>query len=238
MAQDTRPYHTKRFRNSNYDQLRFPGPRPGEPAADFTVYDFDGNEIKLADFRGKWIVLETGSVTCGMYVHNIPHINALKKDYPDVEFLVIYVREAHPGERIPQHESFDTKVEAAKLLKPKYGEERRVLVDSLDGDMHCAYSLHMPNIVYVINPEGIVTYRCDWAHEEGVREALDNRDRLHTVEHAHTDMLLGRSRWQAIKAMWNGGFIALWDFLKAYPQFGKLHTEVDEFFEEHGRLKQ
>ena len=231
------PYHTKRFNNKNYDQLRFPGPRPGEPAPDFTVHDLHGNEVKLSDFKGKWVVIETGSITCSMFVHCIPGMNALTHDYPDVEFLVIYVREAHPGERTPQHQDMGHKMAAAKRMKRKYREARRVLVDSLDGAMHKAYSLHMPNIVYVINPEGIVTYRCDWAHEAGVRDALDHRDKLHFTEHAHTEMLMGRSRGKAIMVMLNGGLLALWDFVKAWPNFAKIHAEVDDQFEKHKRLK-
>lgn len=237
MTSDSRPYRAKRFKNSNYDQLSFPGPVPGEPAIEFTVYDLEGREVKLSDFRGKWVVLETASVTCGMYARNVSRINELTKEYPDVEFLVIYVREAHPGERIPQHETMDAKMAAAKLLRTRLGEERRVVVDSLDGDMHCAYSLHMPNIVYVINPEGIVTYRCDWMHVGGLKEALDHRDQLHTDEHADMSKLADRSMLHTFKTMWNGGFIALWDFIKAMPKLPAVHKEVDEYYRKHGRLK-
>ncbi len=231
------PYNTARFKNKNYDQLRFPGPRPGELAPDFSLQDINGDEVKLSDFKGKSVVIETGSITCSMFVHCIPGMNALKKEYPDVEFLVVYVREAHPGERTPQHQAISSKFAAAKRMVRKYNDQRRVLVDSLDGSMHKAYSLHMPNIVYVINPEGIVIYRCDWAHAAGVKEALDNRDTLHYREHADTELLTGRPRWKAILVMLNGGFLALWDFIKAWPNFGQIHREVDEYFDEHGRLK-
>ena len=34
-----------------------------------------------------------------MYVGRIASMNTMARDYPDVEFLLFYVREAHPGER-------------------------------------------------------------------------------------------------------------------------------------------
>ena len=35
----------------------------------------------------------------------------LKEKYPDVEWLVVYVREAHPGEKAKQAETIDGKIE-------------------------------------------------------------------------------------------------------------------------------
>lgn len=35
----------------------------GEPAPDFTLNDLDGHEVTLADFRGRYLVLDFGSIT-------------------------------------------------------------------------------------------------------------------------------------------------------------------------------
>lgn len=40
-------------------------PAPPRPAADFTVYDLDGNEVHLSDFAGKPIVLNFWASSCG-----------------------------------------------------------------------------------------------------------------------------------------------------------------------------
>lgn len=231
-------YLNPRFKVKLYNWDVFIGPAAGEPAKDFTVTDFDGNEIRLVDFRGKWVVLETGSSTCSQYTKNIDRMRQLKEEFSDVEFLVIYVREAHPGERLSQHKSFEEKKAAACLLAPKYEEHRRVLLDTLQGDMHRAYGM-MPNVVYVINPDGIVHYRQDWMHIEGLREALSDREHFHTHEHADMGKInASRSYGIAIRTMWTGGFLALWDFVMAGPALLKKHKLVDDYYRKHGKFKQ
>lgn len=231
------PYLRPRFSPSHYDLNSFPGPRAGEPAMDFTLFDFHGKPVKLSDYHGKWVVLETGSATCSMYTKNIPGIKQLQAEFPDVVFLVVYVREAHPGERLGQHKSFEDKKRAAELLKPRYNEDRTILIDTLEGEMHRFYGL-LPNIVYIINPEGIVHYRCNWATIDGIRAALKDRERVHTDENA--DMLkLWRERdtLNSLRTMWTGGFIALWDFAKAVPRLIRGHKVADKQYEERGQLK-
>lgn len=236
-ATDKGPYLRPRFKPGHYDLTAFPGPRAGEPAQDVTLYDEQGNPVKLSDYRGKWVVLETGSATCSMYTKNIPGMKQLQEEFPDVEFLVVYVREAHPGERLSQHKSFEEKKKAAALLKPRYSENRPILIDTLQGDMHQHYGL-MPNIVYVFNPEGIVHYRCNWATIEGVREALQDREHIHTDENADM-MKLWRERdtLNSLRTMWTGGFIALWDFAMAVPTLVRGHKIADKKYEQEGQLK-
>lgn len=229
-------YLNPRFKVPLYTFDTFVGPRAGEAAEDFTLTDFDGNEVRLSDFRGKWVVLETGSSTCSQYTKNIQRMASVREEFPDVEFIIVYVREAHPGERLSQHKSFDDKKKAAGLLVPKYEEHRRILLDALDGDFHRAYGA-MPNIVYVINPEGVVHYRCDWTHVAGVRKALSNRDEPNTLEHADMNEInASRSIWIALRTMWTGGFLALYDFFVAGPQLLKKHKMVDEYYAKHGRF--
>lgn len=230
------PYLRPRFSPKHYDYTSFAGPRAGEPAVDVTLYDLENKPVKLSDFRGKWVVLETGSATCSMYTKNIPGMRDLVEEFPEVEFLVVYVREAHPGERLSQHKSFDDKKKAAAMLNSRYDEFRKILIDTLEGDMHKTYGV-MPNIVYIINPEGIVHYRCNWATIDGIREALTDREHVHTDENA--DMLkLWRERdtLNSLRTMWTGGFIALWDFAKAVPTLLRRHQVADKQYEEKGRL--
>lgn len=229
-------YNTKRFKPENYNFLRFPGPRAGEKAVDFSVHDIDGKPVNLSDFLGRWIVLETGSVTCPMYSNNVANQNKLIEDYPEVEFLLLYVREAHPGERLPQHRSIDEKFAAARMLEPRFNEKRKILVDSIDGDAHRKYASNMPNIVYVINPDGIVTYRCDWVMTDAVRRALDNPDQIFEQEHADTADLAHPPMWPSLKTMFIGGWVALWDFFKALSVLRKEHEVVDDYYKQRGRL--
>lgn len=232
------PYLNPRFKVKHYDWDVFVGPAAGDPAVDFTATDFDGKAYKLSDFRGEWVVLETGSSTCSQYTKNIDLMKEIRSEFSDVEFFLIYVREAHPGERLQQHKCFADKLNAAKILPKKHDEDRRILIDTLDGDMHRAYGA-MPNVVYVINPEGIVHYRCDWTHVEGLRKALTERDHLHTVEHARLkDISASRGIWVALRTMWTGGFLALWDFVVATPSLYWHHKLIDAYYDKHGKFKQ
>ncbi len=170
---------------------------------DTTLTDMDtGEPVKLSDFHGKWVVLETGSSTCSMYSKNIPDMKGIENEYPDVEFLVIYVREAHPGERLHQHKNFEEKLAAARLLKPRYGEHRRILVDSHEGGFHRMYGM-MPNILYVIRPDGKIHYRSNWATAGRLRAALADRQNFHTYENADVKELKAtRGLMLTIRTMW------------------------------------
>ncbi len=119
----------------------------------------------------------------------------------------------------------------------KYREPRRVLIDPLDGAIHRGYGA-MPNVVYVINPEGIAHYRRDWTHIEGLRRALTERDHIHTDEHADMHQLnAGRLIRMAVRTMWTGGLLALWDFIVATPALIKRHRMIDESCAKHGRFR-
>ncbi len=231
-------YNRPRFTVMQYDWDVFKGPRAGEEAIDFPFTDLDGNDVKLSDYRGKWVVLETGSSTCSMYTKNIPGMKTLRAQHPDVEFIVVYVREAHPGERRHQHQSFDEKMSAAHTLESRYDEDRPILVDQLSGKFHITYGA-MPNIVYVINPDGIVHYRCNWATVDGLAAALADRENIDSQEHADMHKLqASRGMWVALRTMWTGGIVALWDFVIALPKLAKRHKLVDEYYAQHGRFKQ
>ena len=231
-------YNNKRFKPSEYAFDMFVGPRAGEPLKDFTLTDLEtGKPIKLSDFKGKWVVVETASSTCSMYTKNIPDMKEIAKDMSDVEFVVVYVREAHPGERLGQHNNMEEKINAAKIIAPRYGEHRRVLVDNYDGDFHRAYGA-MTNVVYVIRPDGTIHYRCNWAAPHKVKEALEDRENFHTVENADLYTLrASRKKFHMLRTMWTGGIIALYDFVKGAPYVVGKHMKVDAYYNKHGKFK-
>ncbi len=237
--QETPVYNNKRFKVRHYNFDLFVGPAAGQPLRDFTLTDLEsGEDVKLSDYHGKWLVLETGSSTCSMYTKNIDGMAQLKVDFPDVEFAMIYTREAHPGERLGAHRSMDDKVKAAKMVKPRYGEHRRVLVDNLDGDFHQAYGA-MPNMLYVFRPDGTVHYRCNWAATHYVRAALEDREHFHRLENADKFALrASRKLLPMVRTMWTGGVVALFDFLMGAPHVVARHNATDEFYAKHGRFKQ
>lgn len=216
-------YNYARYKPSHYDLGAFAGPRAGETAPDFAFKTMAGDLVKLSDYRGRWLVLETGSYTCPMFVRNIAPMQKLSHEFADVEFLVVYVREAHPGARTGPHETFDDKVDLAQRQKASTPDARDFLIDSVDGDAHRAMGA-FPNLVYVVDPDGRVVYRCNWSYPNRVREVLAERGRLHTLEHA---MTLGAAPWIMLPVTLRGGWDAFWDLAIVVPGMAWAHLKVD-----------
>lgn len=216
-------YNYARYSLDAYEIGKFDGPKPGEMAADFTLHTMDGKEVKLADLKGKWVVLETGSYTCPMYTSNSRSMNALKPRFPEVEFLLVYVREAHPGSRIGPHTGLENKTELARKTIAASRETREVLIDDIPGTMHRAYG-SFPNLVYVIDPEGRVAFRLDWSQTKRVEEFLRNRDSRDMADHRQ---IWGTPPWIMVPICLRGGWNAVWDLAIATPTIIWSHVKVD-----------
>ena len=216
-------YNYKRFSPSNYEYGEFAGPKAGEQMRDFALQSLDGKEVKLSDYSGKWVVIETASLTCPMFVKNINPIKTLIPKYPDVEFLVVYVREAHPGSRTGPHESMDKKIALAERTMKEYGDIRPVLVDNLAGDMHRAYG-SFPNMVYIVNPEGQVVYRCDWSYAHLIERVLKDRPNLN---HRERKRIITAVPWIMVPVILKGGWDALMDQCIALPRMIWGHLKAD-----------
>ena len=225
-------YNYDRFHPSNYDYGRFDGPEAGVDMLEFELYTLDGKPENLRDYQGKWLVLETGSLTCPMYVKNINPIKSVIKKYPDVEFLVVYVREAHPGSRQGTHATLAEKLSVARKSQKIYDEIRSVVVDELGSLLHRAYG-SFPNMVYVINPDGVVVYRCDWAFPHLIGRVLSERPELHLVERKR---IVTAAPWIMVPVTLTGGWDTLWGMLVALPGilWGHIKIDLSNYFT-HGR---
>ncbi len=102
-------------------------------------------------------------------------MDELQKQFEDVMFILLYTREAHPGEHFEAHDSLEAKLERARTFAAKYDVERTVLVDDVEGTAHRKYG-GMPNSVHIVNPDGVVVMRGDWNNVWTVTEVLKNRD--------------------------------------------------------------
>lgn len=151
---------------------KFEGPKIGEKAPDFYALNTAGKNIRLSDFRGKLIVLETGSITCPLTLGNMAGMHKLMDKYPHVVFILLYVREAHPGNKRPAHRSIEDKMICAKRLKKEEKEKRIVMVDTIDGKIHKRFG-SLPNEVYVIDKKGIVAYRAQNNNPREVKKVLE-----------------------------------------------------------------
>ena len=118
------------------------------PAIDFTVYDADGNAVKLSDFYGKPIVLNFWASWCGPCRSEMPDFQKACTDLEGkVQFLMINMTD---GSR----ETLDT----AKAFLSDSGYTFPVFFDT-DVDAAIKYSVYALPTTFFINAEGhLVAY--------------------------------------------------------------------------------
>jgi hypothetical protein len=135
-----------------------------------------GSQVKKSDFIDtKPLLMVFGSLTCPMTASAIPTLKHLYRQFGDrVEFVMINVREAHPGERIPQPDTFAHKLTNAKALKHHFDMPWTVATDDIDGELHRSLDTK-PNAAFLMDKKGNIIFRSIWARDEqSLETALDN----------------------------------------------------------------
>jgi len=142
---------------------------------EFDVQTVDGGRFRSSDFAQIGpVLLIFGSSTCPMTDSAAPGLNELHLRFGDrVRFVMVNVREAHPGETFPQPRTFDAKNTHAERLRDLHGFGFEVAVDDLDGTLHHALS-QKPNSAYVVGANGTILFRAHWANDaQALAAALD-----------------------------------------------------------------
>jgi peroxiredoxin len=218
------------------------GPKPGEEAPNFELTTLDGEKIRLSDYAGDLnVVLTFGSATCPMTAGSIRGLNRLYEDYSDddVQFLFVYVREAHPGDDLPAHGSMDDKAEAAELFREEEKVQIPILLDKLEGKVHRQYG-GMPNPTYVIDKSGKVAFRALWTRPRVVEEAIDElleyqeeSGKQHKVVLGgeHTSLPVRYGMLHSHRALERGGAQAVRDFKQALGARGRLAVTASRMTE-------
>ncbi len=215
-------YNYTRFDADYYNLERFDGPKAGEEFIPIKLSDINNIQHNLSDLKGRWLVIESGSVTCPQYVANIEAMQRLSRKFPKVAFLVLYIREAHPGKRIPSHKSMEQKRSQASLTR-RYDERRTVLVDSLDGYYHKLLGA-FPNFVYVLNPDHKVVFRSDWNLPREVDRVLSYGDPKAFRHDDHFEPKMAPLPL-VIKVILKAGVDAMIDLVKGLPRLISMHVE-------------
>ncbi len=82
-------YNYVHFNSKLETKADFEDPEANDSSLDFTGLTINGESIKLSDFKGKTVVIESGSYTCPSYIGYIDPMNKLAEKYTDVEFIVL-----------------------------------------------------------------------------------------------------------------------------------------------------
>lgn len=119
-----------------------------------------------------------------------PSVEQLAQEYEPLgyKFLFVYTREAHPGEHLPPHTSFEQKMAHAQEFRERYGINRTILVDDLEGTAHHMYGL-LPDMCYLVSkdrkrrPKGpsdrqnLIMFKADWTDADTLRMILEYQQR-------------------------------------------------------------
>jgi hypothetical protein len=172
-------------------------------------------------FGDKPVLLIFGSMTCPMTASAAPPVQKLYDEFGDrVEFIMLYVREAHPGEHFTQAETMEDKLEYARALKEFYDIPWTVAADNVDGDLHRALD-PKPNSAYLMDNEGTILFRSLWAADsDAIHQALDAAVAGRVPIRQQSNALIGpvvramgkvqevmeRGGPQAVRDLWRAGF--------------------------------
>ena len=149
------------------------GPRVGQTAPWFKLRLAEGEgSIELSSLIGeKPVVLVFGNFTCGPFRSFYPAVDRLYEKYKDrANFLMVYVREAHPsdgwkmesntrvGVDVAQPRTLEERTEVAKEFCLRLKPNMPVVIDELSDPVGHAYS-GMPARLYVIDRSGKVVFK-------------------------------------------------------------------------------
>jgi cytochrome c biogenesis protein CcmG, thiol:disulfide interchange protein DsbE len=98
----------------------------GDRAPDFTLKDFDGNEVELSELRGEPVVIDFWAAWCPFCLREIPDIQKIHGEFRDVQILGI-------------HRSETESIEKGKKFIDELGATYSLLSDE-NGDVYKTYT--------------------------------------------------------------------------------------------------
>lgn len=148
---------------------------PGDHIGAFDLLTTDGARFTSAglDAHRQPVLLIFGSRTCPVTEDAAVGLRRLHDIHgAGVRFIMIQVREAHPGRTIGQPKTFEQKLRHAVDLKAHHQLPFEVAVDDIDGTFHRRLGAR-PNSAYLVDPMGVIVFRAQWANQtEAIGEAL------------------------------------------------------------------
>lgn len=221
----TDEYRYKRFTTSLlFRDLQFhkDAAAPGDAFPEFELMTTENSRLVNNDVFGeKPVIFIFGSMTCPMTASAAPSVQELYDEFgDDVTFIMMYVREAHPGEHFAQSETIEEKLGYARALKDFYDIQGTVATDNVDGDLHRALD-PKPNSAFLMDRDGTILFRSLWASDyEALSQALgaaatgrplpkvQSTKMIGPVVRAmgHVQKVMTRSGPRAVRDLWLAGF--------------------------------
>jgi alkyl hydroperoxide reductase subunit AhpC len=129
--------------------------KTGEAAPDFTLKSVEGQDVKLSDYKGKYVVLEWINHGCPFVVKHYDSGNmpALQKELTGKDVVWLSVCSSAENKQ-----GYETPEGWKKLNEEKKGAASAILLDT-EGTVGKAYGAKTTPHMYVVNPEGTLIYQ-------------------------------------------------------------------------------
>ena len=126
----------------------------GKPAPDFTGTDINGKTVKLSDYKGKIVVIESYNSDCPFCnnQYKTDAMQTLQKDLTAKGVVWLLVNSVNPNN--PSHRT----PEQAKAEIAKKGIDVNAWIDDSSGAIGRLYDMKTTPDMYVINQEGTLVY--------------------------------------------------------------------------------
>ncbi|WP_394750572.1 TlpA family protein disulfide reductase [Spongiimicrobium salis] len=171
-------------------------PKKGILAPDFTIHSVEGDIFNLSEQlkKGRPILLVNGSYTCDLSRRSLPKIDALYQKYGSkIDIFIIYTMEAHPMNHPSPYsrensiwirsenlrdsiaakkpETYGERKTLSRQWKEKFKIQPKILLDNPENDYWTLYG-QAPNMVYLINSEGIIIERQINFHRKKIEDKM------------------------------------------------------------------
>jgi hypothetical protein len=127
---------------------------PGQPAPAFTLTAVDGKPVNLADFRGRYVVLEWNNPHCPFVVkhYGSGNMQSLQKRFTADNVAWLVINSTNAG-----HSEYMAPAALASWIKEQGATPTAVMLDA-DGKTGRAYGARATPHMYVIDPKGTLVY--------------------------------------------------------------------------------
>jgi len=127
---------------------------PGIAAPDFTVADTNGKPVKLADYLGKFVVLEWTNPECPFVQkhYNSQNMQGLQKEWGAKDVVWLTINSTNMS-----HSEYKTPVEMANWMRAEGAAPKAMLIDGTSATARVYAAKNTPHM-FVIDPSGKIIY--------------------------------------------------------------------------------
>jgi peroxiredoxin len=127
---------------------------PGQPAPDFRAVDVNGKAVALADFKGRYVVLEWNNPNCPFVMKHYDSGNMQALQQKNTATGIVWLAINSTAE---SHSDFMAPARLAAWFTQQKASPTAILMDTR-GDIGRAYGAKVTPHMYVIDPKGTVIY--------------------------------------------------------------------------------